>query len=240
MKIISTPFIEFKTEKKYWDVIPKPYPAGRLIPNWLRGLPQYIKASPSEPFARTIKRCSPFIDALNLGWIIPLAGDVEVVVKDGRIDFRSSFPEKLMDLHDNKQINGCKGPTNGMDAIKFLNYWSIRVAKGYSVLFVPPLNRSNDLFEPFSGVVECDKYWNYVNFPAMLKKDNFSTIIEQGTPIIQLIPIPRTAIPKKGTWDQMNTKEQLAFNKVQKKLQAHTSHYRDDVWSKGKCPFVKI
>lgn len=240
MKIISSPFIEFKTEKKYWDVIPKPYPAGRLIPNWLKTLPGLVNDLPHELFGRTVKKCSPFIDSLNLGWIIPLAGDIEIVVKDGIVNYKSNYPPKLVDFHKAKQLNGVVGPTNGRDAIKISNYWSIKVPKGYSVLFLPPLNRSNDFFEPFSGVVECDKYWNYINFPVMLKKDNFSTILEQGTPIVQVIPFPRASIPKKGKYGSLNTKEKSAILNTQKKLQAHTSHYRDDIWSKGKCPFIKI
>lgn len=239
MKIISTPYIEFKTEDKYWDVIPKPYPAGRLIPNWFKTLPGFIKDPEDSRIGRTVKRCSPFVDALNLGWIIPLAADVELEVKEGKIFFNYTFPHKLVDIHGNEQLNGSQGPTKGLDALKFINHWSIKVAKGYSVLFVPPLNRSNDTFEAFSGVVECDKYWNYINLPVRLLKDNFTTLIEQGTPLVQVIPFPRISQPKKCVCKSLTVKEKKVIKKVQDKIYAHISHYRDDIWSKGKCPFVK-
>jgi hypothetical protein len=237
MKIISTPFIEFKTEKELWNAIPAPYPASNFLPQWLKKLPP--KSNKIDGFFQnTVKRCAPFMEAINLGWIIPTPADFELTIDEyGNVSSESHFEYSVLEQHHIEQVGGEKGPCQSITPMKFINYWSIKVPKGYSVLFIPPLNRYNNVFEPFSGVVECDKYWNTVNFPARALIKNFKGIIKRGTPLVQVIPFPRVAIPKKSKCGPYSSKESKMFNVTKKRLGSQTSFYREEIWNKNKCPF---
>jgi hypothetical protein len=68
-------------------VIAPPVPAKTYIPDWFRRLPAVdeSKVSPTDT-GLTIKRCMPFLDAMNTGWIIPLPATVRLKVSNGGRD----------------------------------------------------------------------------------------------------------------------------------------------------------
>ena len=70
-----------------------------------------------------------------------------------------------------KVIKGKNHPSLPRLPLKIMNYWHMRTPPGWSTLFVSPLNSENEYFEPMSGVVETDKYFEFVNFPSFLKID---------------------------------------------------------------------
>ena len=57
--------IEFRCREEDWDVIPKPYPARKLMPNWYKDL---VPKLDSRADSSTIKRCAPFLDAMIVGF----------------------------------------------------------------------------------------------------------------------------------------------------------------------------
>lgn len=233
---IKTPTIEFLTHEKHRGIIPEPYPAVQYMQDWYKKLPHRVEDKGLHQ--GTVKRCAPFLEATALGYIIPLAGDVEIKMsKQGStVHTNSGFYEKIIGLHSDFQL-GEGHPAAPSPALKFSNFWAIRVPRGWSVLFVPPLNRPDKRFECFSGVVECDRYWNYVNFPFVMKDLLFKGIIPQGTPMIQAIPFKRSGVETKFRVSTMSTVDERELNKTQLSIKAHESHYRDKVWRK--CPFSK-
>ena len=74
------PKIEFLTHPKNHGLIPEPYPAVQFMPEWYRKLPQ--RSGDKGLHTGTVKRCAPFLESLGLGYIIPLAGDVELVMSE--------------------------------------------------------------------------------------------------------------------------------------------------------------
>jgi hypothetical protein len=220
--------IEFITEEDHWGIIPEPYPAQQYLPKWYKALPHY--AGEQRHADGTVKRCVPFLEAFSQGFIIPLAGDVEIVMSDNgkTVTTSSAFYDKIIGIHPEFQL----GPNTPFKspALKFSNFWAIKVPKGWSVLFVPPLNRPHATFECFSGVVECDRYFNYINFPFFMKDLRFRGIIPQGTPIIQAIPFKRVSATLKCRLGKLADISQLRL--ITKKLLAHGSYYRNILWSK--------
>ena len=73
--------VRFSCPEEYWDVVPKPYPAKKFMPDWLKALPMRIN-NEEKLNNSTIKRCVPFLDAMSIGYIIPLAADVEIVTNE--------------------------------------------------------------------------------------------------------------------------------------------------------------
>ena len=75
--------IEFLCAAEDQGVIPEPQVAKKVMPDWFRALPavdsDHLTASDN---GLTVKRCMPFLDAMTTGWIVPLAADVRLEIKD--------------------------------------------------------------------------------------------------------------------------------------------------------------
>jgi hypothetical protein len=77
---------------------------------------------------------------------------------------------------------------------KILNPWHIKTPKGYSCLFVPPLNNSDDRFSIIPAIVDTDNHPIEINFPIVINGDKYpilETTIKKGTPYVQIIPFKR-------------------------------------------------
>jgi hypothetical protein len=229
---IKTPVIEFLTFEDNKGVIPEPYPALQYQQSWYKDLPH--RSGDGGLHSSTVKRCAPFMEAMGLGYIIPLAADVEITLseEEGEIapTVLTEHHRQLVGHHTPEQL-GEGHPSKPSPTMKFSNYWAIKVPKGWSVLFVPPLNRPDSRFECFSGSVECDKYWNFVNFPFFLKDPSFKGVIEQGTPLVQAIPFKRTDVakPRVGVLSNADLKK---LDLTSRCLKSHISFYRNKLWRK--------
>jgi hypothetical protein len=226
---IKTPTVEFLCLEEDLDVIPAPYPARKLMPEWYKNLAPRIDGK-NTLVNGTVKRCAPFLDAMSIGWIIPLAGDVQFVTNEDAsgVTYQWTFHRSLVENHNRGQVEG--HPELPKPPMKFLNYWLIKVPKDYSLLFIPPLNRPNEHFECVSGLVDADNYLEFINFPFFFKKPNFTGIIKQGTPLVQVIPIHRSMLTREfevGVIDEATQKE---VSLVRRKRSAHESYYRDSAW----------
>ena len=233
--VIKTPEIEFLCYKEDVDVIPTPYPARKLMPDWFKKLPQRIEKK-NLLNNSTIKRCAPFIDAMAVGWIIPLAADVDISTNEDAsgVTYNTNFYRNMIENHGMDQISTDESPnpTSPKPPLKFLNWWAIRVPKDYSVLFIPPINRTETRFTCFSGFVDCDKYFQFINFPFVFNEPNFNGILKAGTPLMQVIPIPRSGLIKNYNVRSFNDKDYDDLNKSIKLKDSHESHYRNRLWSR--------
>ena len=102
--------IEFFCHQEDWDVIPNPYPAKKLMPDWYKSLPP--KIGDKGLSSSTAKRCHPFLDALSLGWIIPLAADVEFKTNSdaSHVEYKWNFYKTMIENHGMEQITSDKSP----------------------------------------------------------------------------------------------------------------------------------
>lgn len=233
--VIKTPEIEFLCHTEDVNVIPEPYPARKLVPDWYKTLPPKINKE-NKLENSTIKRCAPFLDAMCVGWIIPLAADVEIVTNDDASGFtwKSKFYRPMIESHTKEQIGTIEkpNPESPKPPMKFLNHWLMRVPKDYSILFVPPLNRNDFRFECISGMVDCDGYFEFINFPFFFKEKNFTGIVSQGTPLVQAIPIKRSTLFNEYVTRPISEKDQRDLELTRRKRLAHESYYRDSIWKR--------
>jgi hypothetical protein len=173
------------------------YPAIDFIPDWYRLSPSQEPGTKSELNTRlvrstsTYKKCTPFQDAMTIGYIVCTSADIEVVDIEGQKMFLWKSNRVLVSPHASWQTNGFVIPKGYSEITnKFVNEFSIRTPKGISTLFVNPLNRHDLPFLSISGVVDTDSFDMDINFPFIIR-DNFTGIIPKGTPIVQLIPFER-------------------------------------------------
>lgn len=233
-KSIKRPNIEFLCHKEDFGVIPEPYPARKLMPEWYKEVPPRIEGKVSLRNS-TIKRCAPFLDAMSIGWIIPLAADVDFQVNADAsgLTFSSAFYRPMVESHSRPQIEASvKHPESPKPPMKWLNWWIIKVPKDYSILFVPPLNRPDSRFQCISGLVDVDGYFEFINFPFFFTQPNYTGIVQQGTPLVQAIPIHRSMLGRESSSRGMNPTDLASLEDTRRKRQSHESHYRDQVWSR--------
>ena len=160
------PRIEFLCAPENLGVIAEPVPARDALPDWFRRLPAVDKERLSvTDNALTVKRCMPFLDAMNAGWVLPLAATVRIEIADGGQTVNSGwdFDRTMVSQHHPYQVAG--HPMSPRPPGKFHNHWAIRTPPGWSCLFVPPLNRPNGVVEVAAGVVDTDTYHALIHFP---------------------------------------------------------------------------
>ncbi|AAO61368.1 hypothetical protein HfxHF1_475 [Halophage HF1] len=230
--------IEFVTEEEFYGAIPEPIPANKVLPDWYKQLGQYVSESDESVSTNerpsiqssTVKRCAPFLEAMTMGWIIPLAGEVQFKAQDGYVEYNWDFERNLISNHSLEQVGGEMFPNHEWPIMKFHNYWNIKVPDGYSALFTNPMNRPGQPFTTFSGVVDLDSYFNFVNFPFMWTGGKYDGILEAGTPVVQVIPFKRSSMLTDATSRAMNEKEEMEVTRTKNELSSHVSTYRDRRW----------
>ena len=205
--------IEFSAHEDYFSLKEDhPIPIKLNIPEW------YKKLEHSVMF-KTVKGCMPFLDTLTSGYLLKMPQDLfirhNVDNKNSQGEnFKDSFQTFGMhehfqnltarfinlnsgiDIHPSKQLEGSSlvEKNKNLPFYKILNPWKIKTPKGFSCLFVPPLNNSDDRFSILPGIVDTDVFPNEINFPIVINGDKYPTLettFKKGTPYVQIIPFKR-------------------------------------------------
>jgi hypothetical protein len=201
--------IEFSAHEDYFALKEDyPIPAKLNIPEWYKKLEHSV-------LNKTVKGCMPFLDTLTSGYLLKLPQDFNVRhnIKNekgendsfqtfGLYDQSSLLHAKQINLNSGIDIHGIRQlegspfieKNKNLPFYKIINPWKIKTPKGYSCLFVPPLNNSDDRFSIIPGIVDTDTFPNEINFPIVVNGDKYPTLettIKKGTPYVQIIPFKR-------------------------------------------------
>lgn len=192
-KVVLRP-ISISAEKN----TPVPISAKKEIPKWYKNIPRYvnngIRDGIKNPFAtKSAKMCMPFFDSISSGYLLKLPYDIFCTFdQNGKRIIKWGTDEvNVIDVHDIEQIGDYPIPIGYENNIfKFISTWCIQTPKGFSSLYMHPLGRFDLPFYSLHGIVDSDVFYKSNNIPFVLKKD-FEGLIEQGTPISQIIPVKR-------------------------------------------------
>ena len=202
--------IEFLTHDHYLDLKEDyPVPIKTNIPQWYKKLIH-------TPENRTVKGCMPFLDTLTTGYLLknpsafklrhnvinPKTGKKDSFYQAGTISdgiiqgVGLNINQTVPSLHGPQQLEGSPlvEKNRKFPIYKIMNPWIIKTPPGYSCLFVPPLNNADDRFSIIPGIVDTDTFDSEINFPIVVNGDKYEsieTIIEKGTPYVQVIPFQR-------------------------------------------------
>lgn len=226
------PVIEFYCEPELRGVVIEPVPAFKHIAEWWKKIPAHLprnSQSPRDHFgdvAMTAKDCLPLLDGMSLGYVMRLAADVHVRTDDeGKFLKVSSGPGYNSASTHSKEQLGEHYPTYPMPAIKFHNPWVMRTRKGYSTLFVPPLNHTGEeRFRCMAAVVDTDTYDKQVNFPGLWFAKNYDGVVRAGTPLVTAIPFRRADIPRDVILRNMTPAERYRIDQMAR-VQNSRSHF---------------
>jgi hypothetical protein len=202
--------IKFSTQEKYFNLEQDyPQPIKLNIPNWFKKLEHTVH----KP---TIKGCMPFLDTLTYGYLLRLPQDLIIeIYKDENNNFQGTFNpaakqaesvvRKYMlnlnyhnEQHSPIQLEGSPllNKNYGGSILKIINPWRIKTPKGYSCLFLPPMNNCDDRFSIIPAIVDTDVLPFEINFPIIINGDKYpvlETTIKKGTPYVQIIPFKRNS-----------------------------------------------
>ena len=223
--------IEFLCAAEDKGVIAEPRPAKEFLPAWWRKLsPVSQDRVSANNSGLTIKRCMPVLDAMSLGWVLPLAATVRLEITDDgkRLDAGWDFDRTMVSFHAPEQVEG--HPRLPRPPAKFHNYWTIRTPKGWSCLFAPLLNGPNDVVEIVSGVVDTDRYHAQIHFPFFPTAPDGRYTLEKNYPLVQVIPFKRAAL--KASVRAETEQDALAREQILRSTQAGDGWYRDQIRAK--------
>lgn len=214
-------------------VIPPPIPAKDYIPRWFRKLPAVDPSRVSTgDTGLTVKRCMPFLDAMTTGWIIPLAATVRLEITEGgqTVNAGWDFDRTMVSNHAPHQVAG--HPNSHLPPCKFHNYWTVVTPPGWSCLFIDPLNRPNGVFETVSGIVDTDTYASEIHFPFFATGEDGLHVIEQGSPLVQVIPFRRSATDLDAEIRAETDAERDTRTQILRNTQAAEGWYREHARAK--------
>ena len=191
--------IEFIALDKYaFEVCPKPFPASQALPQWWKDASPYIKNEDNLNGKKIIvkdresnasfKKCTPMLDLLSSGYIVPLWADVQIKIQDESPLITWRVQKNVFELHDGQEVEIPDGYQKTQ--FKFLNQWIPKLPKGYSALIIACAGYPNNPFKPIQAIIDYDKTTHPLS-PPMYLKNNFEGIIEKGTPMFQIIPFKR-------------------------------------------------
>jgi hypothetical protein len=238
--------IEFSAHEHYFALKEDyPIPTKLNIPEWYKKLDHTLEN-------KTIKGCMPFLDALTSGYLLKMPQDLSIRhnvendkgEKDSFQEF-SLFPQSswmstkginlnhFVTSHGTRQLGDSPlvSKNKNLNFHKIANPWKIKTPKGYSCLFVPPLNNSDDRFSIIPGIVDTDSFEIEVNFPIVINGDKYpvlNTIIKKGTPYVQIIPFKRDSWKMKIKSREQNEIEKSNLNIFLTLLNG----YKDRFWKK--------
>jgi hypothetical protein len=214
------------------------------IPAWLRNTPKY-KFNQSTFDVNggennlTIRHCIPMLEGFTSGYVLTTHMDLMVsknsegrhLIKWVEGDINMYSPVRLRPAYEELKENTSFPQMPGYERTEFnwVPAWSIKTPKGYSCMFIHPINRIDLPFYTLGGIVDTDKWGEAGNHPFVFKK-NWEGIIPKGTPYAQIIPF------KRDLWNSSIDTTDINTHKIniRKRDSVLRGWYKKNAWSTKK------
>jgi hypothetical protein len=223
----------------------RPEPASNFIPEWHKNLLPYTKSYLNPNGNKIIvedytsnasaKKCTPMLDGISSGYIVPLWCDVQV--KQERQSTGEFVPKITWRIES--EIFMLHGPSSreipppfgySKYVFKFGTHFRIETPPGYSVIVNSPFGHQNLPFYAIPAIVDTDKSSIDNNFPCWII-EGFEGIVEKGTPIAQITPF------KREDWKSefyLTEYKNHYFNLAKNCLSTIKNSYVKNAWSQKK------
>jgi hypothetical protein len=117
----------------------------------------------------TFKKCTPLLDGLSAGYIIPLFADVMVEQENGLSEIYWKTFNNVFQLHGSSSREIPAPVGYDQRVYKYLNCWIPQTPKGYSCLIISPLGYNDLPFKAIPAVVDSDSSTLELAFPMWIK-----------------------------------------------------------------------
>lgn len=225
---MTSPVIEFSAPEELVAVREvRPVGAADIVPSWYQALPAFHDKLDLD--STTVKLCRPFSDALELGFLLPLARDIEL--ERSASDLQTATP-RAVDIYGRQPSSATGNSTYALPEATIRNPWRIATPTGYSVLITKPLNRDfmTPGIKPFSLFVDTDRYEGPIDIPVRTTDDTIS--LQRGTPLVQVIPLRRDRLIERNETSSADDRPETmdAYSRKQRRMKAKPDLYRDSFW----------
>ena len=186
-------------DKDLSQACPAPVSASSKIPDWWKKQLSYFKNDKNiinGSQLLTIKKCAAIFDSMSIGYYLLAPSDISIdatgeVVKIEIPAGIAHMVKEFISRHSNEQIDNYPiDDSYHKDVIRIHPQWVVKTKRGFSCLFINPMNYSNNSILAIPGVIDTDSYLSD-GFLSFFIKKGFKGIIPQGTPLIQVIPFKR-------------------------------------------------
>ena len=200
-------------------------PAVDFKPSWHTNLNKTYNHTPESPPQPTAKACPGIFDHMKAGYIIPMWSDMcfrfheeeDRVYQDG---WDSLLPDvitkhipKMVEMQDYQQVEGVPFLEDGCPALVKLNTpWYVNVPKGVSLFYTTPFYHINSDFTVVPGIIDADIDHlpnKEVNCFIKLNKPNVTIKLNQGQPLMQIIPFVRADYEFDNNIPKFNKEDEL-------------------------------
>jgi len=211
--------------------MPDLFPSKKYLPGWykdIKGRHLNNIVIDKTIVRKNIKNCMPVLDSFTTGYSITMWVDLAFQwnEKNNAHDFfwqDEPAPINGRDKLDNESMPIPEGYSD-IHYIWFIPY-SVELPKGYSMLLTHPINRFDLPFITMSGIV--DDFLTPGWIPVFFKKGQ-SGIIEQGTPICQIVPFKRESWKSEKDEGHKERSEEFRANS----LRTFFGYYKNNYWNK--------
>jgi len=172
-------------------------PASEFVPEKFKQIPAFVdKQHHMVDSVKTVRVCPGINQYMGLGYVIPAWCDIELIPDETseNIQIRYSDPNFKPDFHYKEQLNNLLDKKFSVRVpIKLDNPWRIYTAKNWSLMYVPMLYWDDRNWEALPGITDNDIGPLGCPINIMLKEPKY-TLIKQGEPLVQLVPIYRQEV----------------------------------------------
>tara|TARA_B100000902_G_C27295129_1_gene909448 strand:+ start:1129 stop:1935 length:807 start_codon:yes stop_codon:yes gene_type:complete len=220
------PKIEFCSEIIGIEKIMPIIPAKDLPLDWVKRAIANVK---KEGLIQTgintkahITRCPGIISSRTQGWIVRLHQDLELTINGNDINWKTPIDDQkysfdmleptvniFQDYVLHQFMKRWPKGANPM-VVKINTPWHVRIPKGYKMLQTMPAFGDENRFHTITGIVEEEHGIVKLNFP-MYWFEQGKTLLEQGTPLAQLILIKQEHIEMEQSHMEINPKFKEIF-----------------------------
>lgn len=138
----------------------------------------------------TMKRCPGIVDLYRKGFIMPLWSDLALKTQSNPTDLKYQFAdqESKIEFHDPRQ-RGNYMPSDQYVNFKIVSPWLAETKEDISWLLSPCIWNYNPFdLHIVKGIINF-KYVQFTQIQCFLPFIDRSFIIEQGTPMLQILPL---------------------------------------------------
>jgi hypothetical protein len=218
-----------------------PGPIKKTIPDWYLKADRYYK-DPSgntykDPMGNAMhswKSCPVVYDGISAGYCFKTPVDLRFY-KDKGIPHVEVMDQRFSNfIQERPPMPGFQVPYGYHDYhFAWYGEWALRLPKGYTALYVQPINRYDLPFQTTSGFIDSDVVNHFGTVPFFLAKD-FEGILPAGTPFLQIIPFKREDWESEKEYpDQMTIYNNNVIN-AEKFRTPKGGVYLNEVWERRK------
>jgi hypothetical protein len=181
----------------------------------------------------TWKACPAIMDSFLTGYVLKTPCDIKFFKnKYGKIDVEVSDLKYKDFCSKRTEMNQFHHPYGFYkDHFAWYPDWGIELPKGYSALFMSPMNRFDLPFLSTTGIVDADKVHLLGTFPFFIP-EGWEGTVPAGTPYIQILPFKRENWEHEVKFQQ----QQEIYDKMVENMKFYRRPdggvYKNKIWSK--------